>query len=403
MRMISRLLTLVCLGSGLLTPIEPLYGSSYVQAELLPIPRQVHLSWPADPGTVGSSLWSAADLAADTAWFPVTNGLVNNGEQICAALALTGAHRWFSLRPPAPDAPPQRCIKPVIVTSIATQDEERAAGLLADSLRAFGGAYRSAPIYVLLANPTNVTGASLAGRVSRTLALDMENKYRSFPFAVKVHACAQVEALVDGKADWLVWFDPRAVVLTPLTSLEVDPNIGVSIRPVHFQNVGLASRQNLDLYWRTIYAAAGVDTNKIWAVQSFVDGQDIRVYYNCAFMAYRPALGLLRAWKNTFTTLLDDPVLRPRVAADSQHQTYLHQAVLTAVTVARLGQGEINVPPTSYGYPLSVQSYIPHTRQATNLSQLTVALYENSLGSCLTGIAVDPQLAAWLAQHGVRL
>jgi len=196
--------------------------------------------------------------------------------------------------------------------------------------------------------------------------------------------------------------DPRSIVLAPPTVLEAAPGAGVSIRPVHFQNIGSLAGQNPDAFWQAIYTFCKVDTNKVWNVQPFVEGQEVRAYYNCAFMACRPELGLFRAWRDAFEGLLSDPISRACVAGDTRHSVYFHQAVLSAVILAKLRQEQISILPPSYGYPLSVQSSIPIARRFEKLSQVSVALYEGSLSDCLAGISVGSEFETWLEEQASK-
>lgn len=105
----------------------------------------------------------------------------------------------------------------------------------------------------------------------------------------------------------------------------------------------------VDTFWKTPYALAGVDTNALWSVQSTIDGQRIPAYFNCGFLAYRPALGLFHAWREGFAKLLNNPKLRAKVAFDDFHSGYMHQALLSAVPLARLRQDQIQILSPRYG------------------------------------------------------
>jgi hypothetical protein len=58
------------------------------------------------------------------------------------------------------------------------------------------------PIHVLVANPKVASGQSLAAKGAQVRTLEMDDRFRSFPFAVKVYACAQIAELLAGRADW---------------------------------------------------------------------------------------------------------------------------------------------------------------------------------------------------------
>lgn len=374
-------------------------GIPRLNARPLPYSHNVHLSWSLE-NSLEISLWSAPELATSGGWEPVKEPAVNDGRRLCLALPASQPARFFALR--RTESTHGSSIRPAFMFRVATPAQEKEAGLLLDSIRDFGGPFRSAPFYAVLVNPAQASGSTLTNRGARLVESDMDTKHRSFPFADKVYACAQIETLVEKEADWLVYFDTEAVVLNPPLSLFGPSGAGVLIRPVHYQNVGVLTNRPLDPFWQTIYAEAGATTNLSCPVQSFVDGQHLRPYFNCAFMVCRPQRGLLRAWRECFARLLNNPALRSKVAFDGPHQTYLHQATLSAVIIAGLAPEEIHILPPTYGYPMSVQSSIPSSRRLTDLNQLQVGLYQGSLGACLNGFTAGPEHQAWLIDQGIR-
>lgn len=80
----------------------------------------------------------------------------------------------------------------------------------------------------------------------------------------------------------------------------------------------------------------------------------------------------------------------------------MHQALLSAVTLARLRQDQIQILSPRYVYHLSFQTSYPISRRIKNLNELDMALYKETLGACLSGIAVGPKHRPWLAEHGIR-
>ncbi|RPJ85186.1 MAG: hypothetical protein EHM13_01865, partial [Acidobacteria bacterium] len=172
----------------------------------------------------------------------------------------------------------------------------------------------------------------------------------------------------ENQAEWLVWLNPEMLVLAEPSELAGPLDAGAQLRPVHHRNVGSLAAEPIDEFWQGVYKVAGVDASQVWTVESFVDRQTIRAYYNSGFMAYRPSKGVFRAWKASFESLLADPALLARVCPDDQHKFFVHQAILSAVTVGRLKEDQIKILPPAYGYPLLLHRSVAADRRPTNLT-----------------------------------
>lgn len=172
-------------------PLSPAVPN--LQAKFLPYCHHLHLSWPASSPAI--SLWSAPFLGPAASWEPNQVAIVNNGTHLCAALPVARTAHFFQLKSSAPEISPANPAKYVLMFRVGTPAQEKEASLLLDSIQAYGGPFRTVPIYVVVTESLWTSAASLSNRVTRLVKLDMEPKHQSFPFADKVYACAQVEAL----------------------------------------------------------------------------------------------------------------------------------------------------------------------------------------------------------------
>ncbi len=280
---------------------------------------------------------------------------------------------------------------------IASPREEQEAAALVNSLRTFGGRYRLAPVILVLADPAKADGRSLAADVQATVRLQMSDRLRRFPFADKVYACAQVEELVASRTDWLVWLNPDALVLAPPDAIAADPDAWAALRPVHVRNVGAPASAPVPEYWKRIYQAAALDPEDVWPVESLVDHQKVRAYFNSGCMAFAPDKGILRAWKAVFEKLLSDPANVAFYSADGSYSIFCHQAVLSAVVVARAGGSRVIMLPAAYGYPLGFENQPGFTNQLPSLGEAVIVL--NGTRDGLRGIKVAESQRTWIAAN----
>lgn len=294
----------------------------------------------------------------------------------------------------------------VIATWVASPKEREYARLLIESLHAFGGKLRHCPIWLFEADPQRVPCAALAslGNVQRHL-LAVPDALKRYILADKVCACAQAEALAEPDIRSLIWFNPDCFVIQPPDLLDLAPIAGgpspdIAIRPVHGRNIGLLASEPVDRFWAKIYATVGVDDVQT-TVESFVDKQQIRAYFNTHTIAVNPALGLYCRWLDDFTTLVEDTAYQEAACGDIAHQIFLHQAILSALIVTQVPPERMRLLPPEYSYPYNMQHLVPPERRATVLNDLVcIANEERPMHpDAVEDIAVHEPLRSWLAAH----
>jgi len=286
------------------------------------------------------------------------------------------------------------------VVMVRNAMEERDAALLIDSLHTFAGDAATSPIYVVLPDPLNTPGTLLKAKGARTVDLDLDTRFRGYPFADKVQACARAEELAEKKTDVLVWINPESLVVAPLRELDLAPGQAAAFRPVHIQNVGLSFGAVPDPFWAGIYKATGLTVDRAFPIESLVGSRKIHAYFNSGFFAVRPERGIMRAWKESFEKLVLDQEFQTVACSDDAHKIFLHQAVLSALA-ARLRREQIRMLPPSYSYPVNLHDKISPDQRARNLNGLVHMLSSETLrdGLWMDTLSVEEPLRTWLRKR----
>ncbi len=288
----------------------------------------------------------------------------------------------------------------VFVTMVRTAGERACAGLLIESIRSFGGALSTCEIWLFEANPQTAPCSSLESGGVQVLPLSIPDPVGRYIFADKVYACSQAEALATERFRSLIWIDPACLVIQPPVLFDLGHSFDAAVRPVHIRNVGLPLAEPVDGFWKKTYETVGVHDIRA-AVESFVDGQQIRAYYNTHALAIDPSLGLLSRWYECFEALATDQGFQTTSCADDLHQIFLHQAVLSALLATAVEPGRIRVLPPDYNYPYNLHQAVPFDRRAASLNDLVCITYEDrSLDpNVVDDIDIHEPLRSWLALH----
>jgi len=288
----------------------------------------------------------------------------------------------------------------VFLTRVSTVGQRSRARLLVDSIRSFGGALRHCPIWLFEADPQEAPCGDLEGAGVQILPLAVPDTVKHYWFAAKVYACARAEELAAPEVRSLVWLSPDCVIVNSPLLFDLAPSFDAAVRPVHVRNVGLPATEPLDDFWRKVYETVGVydvqDT-----VESFVDAQRIKAYFNSHALAVNPSRRLFRRWFEHFESLVCDNELQSDSCQDARHQIFLHPAVLSALIVSLLDPGRIRTLPPDYSYPYNLHQRVPPDRRAVALNDLVCVAYdERSMDpELMADIEVREPLLSWLSVH----
>jgi hypothetical protein len=286
------------------------------------------------------------------------------------------------------------------MTKVRTPAGRRAVRLLIASLRAFGGEMSGCPFWVFDLAPQDRADQDFDSALAQVIPLDVPKDLLSYHFGDKVYACARAEQLAPAGVHALVWVDPSCLVVNPPLLYGLAGEIDAALRPVHIRNVGLPETEPLDAYWEKVYETVGVQDIQA-VVESFVDGQRIRAYFNTHAFAVNPAEGLLHAWLEGFEKLAGDQEFQAGTCQDNLHQIFLHQAVLSALLAVWLAPERLRILPPDYNYPYNLHQSLSPDRRAAALNDLVSFTYEGRsiIPADVADIEIREPLRSWLAQH----
>ena len=280
-------------------------------------------------------------------------------------------------------------------TALSIAEQEPGVRLAIESLRTFGGPLRSSPVWVFTGKEP---GNTSLGKLDRVQVIPLESGPATphYWFATKVLACARAEETAADDTRSLVWLSPGCLIVQPPELFVLDSAHDAAFRPVHIKNVGSLASEPLDEYWSAVYAAVGIKESTT-TVESQVDSQQLRPYYNTHCFSIDPAKGLMRAWWDVFKGLVEDQAFQSGPCADELHRVFLHQAVLSALITKSLGPERIRILPQAYGYPLHFHGKIPQPQRVRVMNELVCPAYEEPAD--LGALPSEEPLKSWLTNH----
>ena len=289
----------------------------------------------------------------------------------------------------------------VFLTLVTEPGEIPLAQRMMDSLRTFGGDMNMCPVWLFETDPVGAPCGSLAGEGVDVFTLHAPDAVRRYFLGNKVWACAEAEAMAGSAVRSLVWIDSMCLVVQPPLLYDLGDAFDAAVRPVHIQNVGLRADAPLDGYWRAIYRAVGVDDISA-TVESFVDGQTLRAYFNSHAFAIRPAKGLMRRWAELFESFVRDAAFQVAHCGDARHRIFLFQTVWSALLATHLDWERIRILPPEYNYPYNLHASVPTERRARALNDLVTVVFEDRSmdPAAMDDIEIREPLRTWLAAYG---
>ena len=243
------------------------------------------------------------------------------------------------------------------------------------------------PFWLVEGCSHGVTCEDVQGEGITVIRLKNDPSMKEAPFSDKVRACAMVEERAAGLNRTVVWMAADTPIVQPPLLADVGTSCDVAVRPVHVRNVGIPVGDNLDDFWQGVYDAAGVE-DVTMEVETFVDRQAIRAYFNSHLCAAAPSRGLFREWLRVFRALTQDTGFLSTACSDELHQAFLHQAALGAVIAKKVPADRLRVLPQTYSYPYNLHESVPPAYRAKALDDLVTVVYEHRLKELVSGVGI---------------
>jgi hypothetical protein len=199
----------------------------------------------------------------------------------------------------------------------------------------------------------------------------------NFPFAAHVTASGIAEGLAQGVASFLVMMAADTLVLQQPTEFLLQAGKSLGGCPVHLKLLGSGFTQPVDEFWGLIYRHCQVDVEKVFAMQTIVDEQAVRAYFNAGLLVVRPERGLLRSWQSTFERLFRLPEFEAYYQQNELCKIFMHQMVLAGSILSRLKPEEFQQFPFEMNYPLHLHTRVAINRRPASLKQLVTCRFED--------------------------
>jgi hypothetical protein len=186
---------------------------------------------------------------------------------------------------------------------------EPQARLLCESIRTFGGRYRSAPILAVSPRPQLALGPEARAHLAAlgvTYVVEPLNETGS-PYGTINRIVAGAWAETSSPRPYLVLLDTDTIFVGEPSFARAD----VGVRPVDVRGSASSGADDpQDDYWARMCGFGGIDLSRLPIISTTIDKVPIRASYNGGFTVVRRDLGILQRTRDIFFASLQEN-LRP--------------------------------------------------------------------------------------------
>jgi hypothetical protein len=108
----------------------------------------------------------------------------------------------------------------------------------------------------------------------------------------------------------------------------------------------------IDEFWTLVYHFCKVPQDRIFPMETHIDGTRIRPYFNAGMLITRPHKRLLQTWSNIFFDSYQKLPFRKFYEKNDLYKIFIHQALLSGVILSKFETDELAELPSTYNYPL---------------------------------------------------
>jgi hypothetical protein len=294
----------------------------------------------------------------------------------------------------------------VIATVVyPSRTSETNARLLIESLRAFGGSLSKAPIWCLVPESGKEVTSEFRdlcnAKKSELLRFEISSETARFPLAADVAGAAFAEHRARNAFHLLAWLGANTLVFQEPRHFLLPDRALIGYCPVHHTNIGSGIDAPLDAFWSCIYEVCKVPQNRVFSMNTQVDGKILRPYFNATSLVNRPERGLFIAWKNVFFEVFQQKEFSPFYEQNEKYAIFMHQAVLSGLILAMISKEEMALLPTTYNYPLHLWRKDVTDARPRTLNELVTARHEGFYldANWRDAMPEGDTLKKWLSDH----
>jgi len=270
---------------------------------------------------------------------------------------------------------------PIVFAVFAETEEQKIhAGILAESLRAFAGKLRNAPIWIYM--PEGLLKAD-NGFIEKMASLNVEIKSSQAPkdslrfyFARKVFAAAKAESEASETAEIVVWMDEDTIVLRQPEEFSLSKEVSFGYRPVMHNIIGSPLPEPPSEFWRLVYEKLNVSESSIFQMVTPADNAAIRPYFNAGLLVVRPERKIFRKWAESFKVLYQDPVIVEMCNKDIKKRIFLHQIALVGAALNLLKPDDMQELSSIYNYPLFFHLNFKSDKKFDSIEEIVSIRYD---------------------------
>lgn len=296
----------------------------------------------------------------------------------------------------------------IIFATYAEQPQQLyCARVMIESIRTFGGDYKDVPVWLYVTE-------QLQKETTETLlkfdSLDVDIKTCQAPeealwfsLANVVFMAAQFETDAESQAAVIALLGSDTVVLQALDEFVLPKGISLGYRPVFHKNINPLFSEPLGEYWTRAYEIMGIQKFSVFPMVTPADGDTIRPYFQAGCLVARPEKGIFRKWKEQFTSLYSDSLIRKMSEQENKLKIFTFQVALTGAILNNLKRVEMMQLSDRINYPIFFREMFGAKRDFHDITNATTIRYEFFFNDPPDGW--DKQLTgpadriAWLKEH----
>lgn len=283
-------------------------------------------------------------------------------------------------------------------------------GRLAESLRAFGGRFREAPVWASIPDHFSLDETEIVDKL-HSLGVDIRTCHtpedaRWFYYAGKVYAAGEAEIAATNKAEILIWMDEDTIVLSEPDDFDLGPGHSFAYRPVMHNRSGSLCDASPDAFWGRIYEKLSLTDEMLFPMVTPADKQTIRAYFQAGILVVRPERGILRRWPGDFELLYRDETLTAMCKDDPNKRIFLHQTALVGSIINTTDPEEMLELSDRYNYPLFFEQGYGADESFDSIEDVItlrcVVREKNLAPDWRDKITGPPEKVTWLKNHLYR-